>query len=112
MAACMDWHKPPAHNPEWCCIMQNPIFYKFERMNRKWVFRILFIVYESEKAGFNYIKKALSPITSKVLSNRLRTLEEMALVTKEIIVDRPLKVEYHLTRKGKRMISAMAKSLS
>jgi DNA-binding HxlR family transcriptional regulator len=93
------------------CAMKSTIFYKLEKMNRKWAFGVLFTVYESEKAGFNYIKRALSPITSKVLSNRLKTLEEMALLTKEIVVDKPLKVEYHLTRKGKRIISAMAKSL-
>jgi len=91
--------------------MQNPIFCKFEKMNRKWVFRILFTVFENEKAGFNYIKKALSPITSKVLSNRLKTLEEMALVTKKVVVDKPLKVEYYLTKKGKRMVFAMVRSL-
>jgi len=91
--------------------MKDPIFFKFEKMNRKWIFRILFTVYESEKAGFNYIKKALSPITSKVLSNRLRTLEEMALVTKKVVMERPRKVEYHLTERGRRMISAMDRSL-
>ena len=91
--------------------MKDPIFFKFEKMNRKWIFRILFTVYESEKAGFNYIKKALSPITSKVLSNRLRTLEEMALVTKKVVAERPRKVEYHLTKRGRRMISAMDRSL-
>jgi len=91
--------------------MKDPIFFKFEKMNRKWIFRILFTVYESEKAGFNYIKKALSPITSKVLSNRLRTLEEMALVTKKVVTERPRKVEYHLTKRGRRMISAMDRSL-
>jgi DNA-binding HxlR family transcriptional regulator len=91
--------------------MQNPIFFKLEKMNRKWIFKVLFTIYESEKAGFNYIKKALNPITSKVLSNRLRTLEDMALLTKRIVVDKPLKVEYYLTRKGRRIISAMAKSL-
>jgi len=91
--------------------MQNPIFYKFEKINRKWIFKILFTVFENEKAGFNYIKKALNPITSKVLSNCLKTLEDTALLTKRIVVDKPLKVEYYLTRKGKRMISAMVKSL-
>ncbi len=91
--------------------MQDPIFCKFEKINRKWVFRILFTVFEYERAGFNKIKKSLNPITSKILSNRLKTLEDMALVTKEIVVDRPLKVEYHLTRKGKKIISAMVKSL-
>ncbi|MEM7815887.1 MAG: helix-turn-helix domain-containing protein [Candidatus Aenigmatarchaeota archaeon] len=91
--------------------MQNPLFYKLEKINRKWVFRIMFIVFENEKVGFNYIKKALKPITSKVLSNRLKTLEDMALVTKKIVVDKPLKVEYYLTKKGKRMISAIVKSL-
>ena len=91
--------------------MRPPIFYQFEKMNRKWVFRILFTIFESEKAGFNYIKKALNPITSKVLSNRLKTMEEMALVTKNVVADKPLKVEYYLTKKGKRMIAAMAKSL-
>lgn len=92
--------------------MQNPIFYKFERINRKWVFKILFTVYECEKAGFNKIKKSLNPITSKVLSNRLKNLEDMALLTKTVLIDRPLKVEYHLTGRGKRMISAMVRSLN
>jgi DNA-binding HxlR family transcriptional regulator len=91
--------------------MKPPIFYQFEKINRKWAFKILFTIYESEKAGFNYIKKALSPITSKVLSSRLRALEETRLLTKKVVAENPRKVEYHLTKRGRRMISAMAKSL-
>jgi len=91
--------------------MKPPIFYQFEKINKKWIFRILFTVFEHEKTGFNHIKKALNPITSKTLSNRLKTLEGMALLTKNIVVDKPLKVEYHLTKRGKRIISAMVRNL-
>jgi DNA-binding HxlR family transcriptional regulator len=91
--------------------MKPPIFYKFEKMNRKWVFRILFTVFENERTGFNHIKKSLNPITSKTLSSRLKILEDMALLTKNIVVDKPLKVEYYLTKRGKRIISAMVKNL-
>jgi DNA-binding HxlR family transcriptional regulator len=91
--------------------MKPPIFYQFEKINRKWVFRILFVIFENEKTGFNYIKKALSPITSRVLSSRLTVLEETALVAKSVISDKPKKVEYYLTEKGKEIMSAMAKNL-
>ena len=92
--------------------MKPQIFSKFEKINRKWTFKILFTVFECEKAGFNYIKKALSPITSKILSSRLKALEETALLKKEVVVEKPLKVEYRLTRKGRRLMAAMATSLS
>jgi DNA-binding HxlR family transcriptional regulator len=91
--------------------MQSQIFQEFERINRKWAFRILFTVSESGRVGFNGIKRSLRPITSKTLSARLKMLEGMALLTKETIVDRPIKVEYRLTKRGAGIISALARSL-
>jgi DNA-binding HxlR family transcriptional regulator len=49
---------------------------------------------------FNELKKALKGITQKVLSAKLRQMEEMGLVERKVYPQTPPKVEYTLTDIG------------
>ena len=49
---------------------------------------------------FNELKKNLSPISHKVLTESLRSMEEDGLVARKIFDTRPRSVEYSLTELG------------
>ncbi len=73
----------------------------------KWTFHILFVLWEKEKAHFNGLKKATKPITSRVLSSHLKQLIQLGLVIKNVIIEKPLRVEYQLSEKGKNFLSSI-----
>ncbi len=87
-----------------------PLIVELERINAKWVFYILIVIFIFQKINFNRLKKTLNPITSKILSHRLKLLEELGMVSKNIIVVKPLRVEYYLTEKGKQFVNALLTS--
>lgn len=49
---------------------------------------------------FGELKKALNPITQKVLTAHLRAMEENALVARKVYAEVPPRVEYTLTPTG------------
>lgn len=49
---------------------------------------------------FGELKKALHPITQKVLTQNLKQMENRGLITREVFPEVPLRVEYTLTDLG------------
>ncbi len=47
------------------------------------------------------LQRSLAPIAPNLLADRLRRLEDLALVTREVYSRRPLRAEYHLTERGR-----------
>ncbi|QIW23623.1 transcriptional regulator [Sulfolobus sp. S-194] len=52
--------------------------------------------------GFNELQR-VTKLSSKTLSNTLKDLEEAGIVKRVIISDRPFRVKYELTEKGKEL---------
>jgi DNA-binding HxlR family transcriptional regulator len=46
------------------------------------------------------LQRSLAPIAPNLLADRLRRLEDLGLVTREVYSERPLRAEYHLTERG------------
>ena len=59
------------------------------------------------KTRYALIKAAIPDITDRMLSERLRSLEAEDLVTRWVIADTPVRVEYELTEKGHELQGAM-----
>jgi len=53
------------------------------------------------KTRYALIKAAIPDITDRMLSERLRSLESEELVTRRVVPDSPVRVEYELTEKGR-----------
>lgn len=87
--------------------MWSEIIHLLKIIQGKWVFHILFVLLEHEKIHFNGLKKNVNPISSRILSLHLKQLTQLGLVIKNIIVDKPLRVEYKLTMKGKTFLSTI-----
>ena len=59
------------------------------------------------KTRYALIKSAVPDITDRMLSERLKSLEAEDLVTRWVIADTPVRVEYELTEKGRSLENAL-----
>jgi len=58
-------------------------------------------IIENGPLGFSALKRDVDGISSKVLSDSLDDLEEANIVDREIVSERPVRVEYSLTEFGR-----------
>lgn len=65
----------------------------------KWVVLILRDL-RAGKKRFSELQKSLTGISQKVLTEKLRSMEEKGLVTREVFPEVPPRVEYSLTELG------------
>lgn len=66
----------------------------------KWSVEILFALYALRELGFQELRDTMGSITPRVLSERLRALEERGLVERKVLDVRPTRVHYSLTEDG------------
>lgn len=59
------------------------------------------------RTRYALIKGAVPDITDRMLSERLRSLEAEGLVSRRVIPESPVRVEYELTEKGRSLESAL-----
>jgi DNA-binding HxlR family transcriptional regulator len=80
---------------EWC-----PITSTATLVGKKWHTVIIHCLLENGPLGFNALKEDVDGISSKVLSDSLEDLGEKQLVNREIVSEKPVRVEYSLTDLG------------
>lgn len=82
------------------------IYRTIDFISKKWTLLILLELYKSKGTRrYSELKHTLLDITPKILSSRLRELENQGLITKKIVADGfPIKCEYTLTESGKEFI--------
>lgn len=56
---------------------------------------------------FSELKGDIPPITARVLTRRLRDLEQQAVITRKVMPTSPPSVEYELTDLGKELLPAI-----
>jgi len=81
---------------DWC-----PITATATVLGRKWHPVIVHRLLQRGPLGFNALKEAVDGVSSKVLSDSLENLEEHGLVDREIVSEKPFRVEYSLTERGR-----------
>lgn len=59
------------------------------------------------KTRYAALKAAIPEITDRMLSERLRFLETEGVVTRHVVPESPVRVEYELTDKGRSLESAL-----
>jgi len=80
---------------EWC-----PITTTAALIGKKWHPVIVHRLLTNGPLGFNDLKAEVDGISSKVLSDSLDDLERKTLVDREIISEKPFRVQYSLTERG------------
>lgn len=76
-----------------------PIELTLELISKKWTVQIIRDIFFG-KTHFNEFKDGKPELTNKVLSRRLKQMEDDCLITKEVNLNNPKDTEYSLTRKG------------
>ncbi len=81
-----------------------PFFSWLELFEKKWNARIVRELYR-ENLGFNELKNKIKGITQGVLSQRLEELQKNGIVTRHVVKEKPLAVEYSLAEKVKAVLN-------
>ena len=89
-----------------------PIRNVLARFSGKWSILILCVLDENEKTRFNEISKAIPDISSKVLTDTLKSLESDKLIVRHCYGEIPPRVEYSLTPLGKSLIPKLGELIS
>ena len=66
----------------------------------KWTVELIVVLSQGQTVRFNEIREQLAGISGRTLSQRLKDLEEQGLVQRTVHDERPVRIEYALTRKG------------
>ena len=77
-----------------------------EIIGRRWNGAILLILLNGA-TRYSELKHAIPDISDKMLSERLKELEHERLLTRTVIPETPVRVEYHLTEKGQALRDAL-----
>ena len=70
-----------------------------ELIGRRWSGAILRVLLDGAER-FGDIAAAIPGLTDRMLSERLKELEAEGIVTRTVIPETPVRIEYHLTPKG------------
>lgn len=81
--------------------------YTMNKIAGKWKLVILWHIYDKKVIRYGELKKSISKITHKMLSNQLKELADDNLIHKESYHEIPPRVEYSLTEHGKTLIPVM-----
>jgi len=76
-------------------------------LGQKWVSRIVWEL-QSGKRRFNDLSASVGGCNSRTLRDRLKDLEDLDIVRREIVSENPPWVEYELTDRGRDLANALA----
>ena len=66
----------------------------------KWTVELIVTLSQSRSLRFNEMRDQLAGISGRTLSQRLKDLEEQGIVARTLHDERPVRIEYSLTKKG------------
>jgi DNA-binding HxlR family transcriptional regulator len=78
-----------------------PIDVGFEILGKKFAALIIRNMISLQSTKFNQFLESIDGIRPKILSNRLKESEKSGLIERKIYHERPIRIEYCLTEKGK-----------
>jgi len=83
-----------------------PVARTAEIISGKWTLLIIRDLASGVKR-FNQLERSLQGISPKTLSERLRSLEEEGVITRQTFAEVPPRVEYSLTEKGYDLVAVI-----
>lgn len=97
-----------------CCGMKSvngycpkPLESVSDYLSKKWTMSILITIGNFGSLRFNDLLKRMEGATAKIVSHRLKELEEENIITRKSFNEIPPRVEYSLTRKGQKLTKAL-----
>ena len=89
-----------------------PIRNILSNITGKWSLLVLCVLSENEVTRFNEIGQAIPDISPKVLSDTLKRLESIGLISRSIYAEVPPRVEYSLTQQGQSFMPILESLIS
>ena len=71
----------------------------YQIIGKKWSCLIIHCLREESKR-FSEIHASIPELSKRMLTERVKELEECGIILRNVITDRPVRTEYSLTRKG------------
>jgi DNA-binding HxlR family transcriptional regulator len=90
------------HSPALCSAYHRAV----ELIGRRWTGAIVFVLLGGAER-FSDIAAAVPGLTDRMLSERLKELEAEGIVIRTVIPETPVRIEYHLTEKGRALRNAI-----
>jgi DNA-binding HxlR family transcriptional regulator len=88
-----------------CC----PLYHEaIELIGRRWTGAIVEVLMQAGPLRFSEISHAVPELSDRLLSERLKNLEERGVVSREVDAGPPVKVAYELTDMGRSLEPALA----
>ncbi|MDZ7727327.1 MAG: winged helix-turn-helix transcriptional regulator [Dehalococcoidia bacterium] len=78
-----------------------------ELIGRRWTGAILRALLHDQRR-FSQLRDAVPGLSDRLLSERLKELEAEGIVRREVHPETPVRIEYHLTEKGRALEGAVA----
>ena len=88
--------------PSVCTVFHHAV----ELIGRRWTGAIVSALLQ-QPCRYGTLRAALPDITDRMLSERLRELEQEGIVTRTVVPETPVRVEYALTEKGRALGDAV-----
>ena len=90
-----------------CHTKQAPFLKTLSIIEGKWKFRILYELACDTTLRYGELKRNLTPVTHKMLSAQLKSLEKDGMIIRKEYPQVPPKVEYSLSEKGLTFLPVM-----
>lgn len=84
-----------------------PVDYAFRRIGGKYKARILWHLHRNSVLRYGELRRTIPDITTKMLTQTLRELEDDSLINRKVYHEVPPRVEYTLTTIGKELIPSL-----
>ncbi len=78
----------------------------FAMLGKRWTGLIIRILMQGD-CRFGELAQAVPGISAKMLSERLRELEQAGIVSREVFAQIPVRIEYGLTPKGRSLATSL-----
>jgi DNA-binding HxlR family transcriptional regulator len=84
-----------------------PLTFALNLIGGKWRLPIIWALSKNGTMRYNELKKSIHGITSMMLTQSLKELEEDGIINRKQFMEVPPRVEYSLTENGKSLIPAL-----
>lgn len=84
-----------------------PVDFAFRRIGGKYKARIIWHIYRQKVLRYGELKRSIPDITTKMLTQSLRELEEDKLLHRKVFLEVPPRVEYTLTASCLELVPAI-----
>lgn len=79
----------------------------YQILEKKWVTLIIHTLM-SEPKRFSEIHSLIPDLSKRMLNERIKKLEEVGIINRNVLTEYPIRIEYSLTRKGTELGRALS----